>query len=469
MAAKTWLVVTLLLFAVGAAGAETTADEPTIDNVVVVMIDTLRSDHLSAYGYERKTTPFLSRVAEEGIQLQGYSATPWTRPSVATFLTGLYPQSHQAFTRTDNLPASVAFLPAILQEQGIDTRAYLSNGNAGSEVGFARGFDKTSEYSAGVKPKARLVTDAALELVDGVDGRFFLYVHYLDPHDPYVPEAVWGAPDRDPKSYLQPTDFLQKKHPMDSPQMQMMRDQYDGEIAEMDGQLERLLRELGEKGLLERTLVVITSDHGEAFGEHGAVAHGSSLHEELVRVPFLLWMKEGLPRYKAEAAFHHVDFVPTVLDALDLETPAGLDGESRWAEIQKGAVASRARFFHVDLDGHGEIGALAWPRKLIHSVTRKNSMVFDLEVDPEEASPARADTGAGQTLLAETVRTHNRLGERAAGRREVEPSEDLLRRLEALGYVDDDTDQESLARRVVPEKIELKAPSRKPKRGYGSR
>lgn len=451
------------LLAVAGLGAcdreEAAAPPPRFRNLVVVMIDTLRSDHLSSYGYHRETAPFLASLAESGIQVQGISASSWTRPSIATLLTGLHPQRHQAIARSDALPEGVAYLPQSLRELGFNTAAYLSNGNVSSELGFARGFDLVEEYGEKPKPEASVVTDGGLRLADRLSPPYFLYVHYLDPHDPYVPAQPWGGDQ--PRPLVQPPDILSGRAPFDEPTLQRLRDSYDGEILEMDPQIERLVRGLEQRGLLQDTLVVVTSDHGEAFGEHGKIVHGHTLHREEVEVPFLLWSQPSRWQpHRSDDTFHQVDFMATMLAALGLEQPAGGDGESRWDQLATGQpLPESAQFLHLDLDRLGELAIQRGGYKLIHRRGRPTNLLYHLAADPNEREMIEEGTSeeveTRRRLLRQLIHLHNEL---ASGRsqRQIESIDGELReRLAALGYLNPQTTDERLAERVIPPRLNL--------------
>ncbi|MCB1034650.1 MAG: sulfatase-like hydrolase/transferase, partial [Acidobacteria bacterium] len=180
---------------------------PHYENLVVVLVDTLRSDHLPSYGYERDTAPYLAELAAEGIQVQGYSASSWTKASVGTLLTGLYPQRHQAISRSDSLPAEVPYLPQVLAGHGFSTAAYVGNKNVGWAFGFERGYSEFYQYRPASKVDAPVVTDRSLSLADGLEPPFFLYAHYVDPHDPYKPAEDWPDPEVEALAAVQPRFF----------------------------------------------------------------------------------------------------------------------------------------------------------------------------------------------------------------------------------------------------------------------
>ncbi len=411
--------------------------ERDFENLLLIVVDTLRSDHLPSYGYPRNTAPFLARLAGEGIQLQGYAVSSWTRPSMATLFTGLYPQRHQAIGREDRLPAGVPFLAQVLESFGFSTSAIVTNGNASRELGFGRGYGAYQEMLPAEKLRAQPVVDAALGMAGGLESPFYLYVHLMDPHDPYAPRAPWGAA-RNAEPYLQPQDVFRDQLPLDDEVLSRLVNQYDGEILEMDREIERLITSLRERGALDRTLVVVTSDHGEEFGEHGSLAHGKTVHEEVVQVPFLLWSREGLEPYGSDAGFHQVDFLPTVLEALGVPVPPDIDGVSWWAQIRDRRYRPRKELlFHLELDGYRDLGLAIGAGKVILRRAAPEALFFDLEAGSGER--LRTDFGwLTRQRLWRRVRKLNRdLEARSFERQTAEVSGQVREQLEALGYAGD--------------------------------
>ena len=306
---------------------------PRFTNLVIVMVDTLRLDHLGGYGYERDTAPFLRRLGEEGLQLEGYAASSWTKPSIATLLTGLHPQVHQAIERADGLPSELPYLPEILADAGHRTAAFVSNLNVGRKLGFDRGFTDYAQVRGHRKIDAGAVNRRVVGLSEGLAPPYFLYVHYVDPHDPYRPERSWGQEGGESPARVQPRHVTRGGLPLTAQAVAAMIDQYDGEILETDRAIEALLGDLEARGLLEDTLVLVTSDHGEEFGEHGRLTHGRSLYQEVIRVPFIVWDTEGRIGDASTTRFHQIDALPTLLDALGQPIPDGLSGTSRWAQL----------------------------------------------------------------------------------------------------------------------------------------
>ena len=450
------MVIGLLLPIAGCQSP--TAGPPPFRNLVVVVIDTLRSDHLPSYGALRPVAPFLSTIANDGVQLQGVAASSWTRTSIATLLTGLHPQRHGTNTGSESLPVDAPYLPQILHEADFATLGYSSNDNSSHAYGFDRGFDhlvdvfppggappQLSNPLSPLKPDGRLVTQRSLELADQIEGRFLLYVHYLDPHDPYTPTRSWSE-NLLPEDYVQPADYPSPRSSISEDDLQRLIDQYDGTILQVDRQVERLLTGLEQRGLLTDTLVVVTSDHGEEFLEHGNLTHGKTLHQEVLRVPFLLWATDRrLPvTYATTERFHHIDFLPTMLEALGLHAPDDIDGESRWAALSSGSYREPDEMLHfLDLDGRAALSLIRGSTKAIHQgILRPNysrdlptNLIFEHAVDPLEREPLTTTTAEHERLLADLVGHHNRLARHRLRPAEASTTERIRQRLAALGYL----------------------------------
>ena len=421
-------------------------EPPHFENLVVILVDTLRADHLPCYGYDRDTAPHLCRLAAEGWQLDASPTSSWTKPSVASLLTGVSPQRHQAIGRADSLPVGLPYLPAELAAAGFDTAAYVGNRNVGRKFGFDRGFRRFEMTRATGKVDGRRVTDEALALLPELEQPFFFYVHYVDPHDPYRPAQAWHDPGTppDPRPYVQPQRLRSGEEPMKADTLSRLIDQYDGEIREVDTEIDRLLGALGDRGLLDRTLVVVTSDHGEEFGEHGGLTHGTTLYQELLTVPLIFWTPGGLPAVASRRSFYQLDFRATVLEALGVSAPPpeSDEGVSRWRELRRGGDLGRSedRFFHLDLDGRGSVALEHGPAKLILDVAAPHDRLFDLADDPGEQHPETTATPELEELRRRLATHHNRETARAAERRretlDDDPAEPaVIRTVRGKGYM----------------------------------
>lgn len=281
--------------------ARTTADRDH-PNLLYIVVDTVRADHLSAYGYERATSPNLDRFAAEGIRYETpVSAAPWTWPATASLLTGLYPFTH-GVTYHDScyLPSSADTLAEVLQAEGVTTFGLSANPLVCIPQNFHQGFEYFEEA---FQERADVITDRFLAWLDGRgEQRFFAYLHYFDPHYPYDPpdglryvEEVLGRPVPADES---PTYQAMRSMPKGkgvtgylehADKAAIITALYDAEIRYWDEQLGRLRATLEERGILENTIVVVTSDHGEEMFDHGRVGHSLTLHDELTVVPLVIW------------------------------------------------------------------------------------------------------------------------------------------------------------------------------------
>lgn len=304
-------------------------------NVLFILIDTLRSDRLSAYGYERETSPVLAKLASEGILFRRHLAqSSWTKASMASMWTGLNP-FRAGITRYDQVLSEGASMPAErLKDAGFETVGLYRNGWVSPNFGFGQGFDV---YTRPVgRPMARSIrqenptlsvggTDddmiqTAIEYlrVNG-DTRWFLYLHLMDVHEYTYDEdsALFGG------------DYS---------------DVYDNSIRRVDGLVGNLLRHLDESGLSEKTLVVVTSDHGEAFlGERGLEGHARRVYKESTEVPLLVRLPFRLDRaLEVSTRSRNVDIWPTVYDMLGLDAPDGIDGRSYLPDVMAASGESPA-------------------------------------------------------------------------------------------------------------------------------
>jgi len=423
-------------------------------NLILIVADTLRQDHLSSYGYERVTAPFLDNLARQAVQVNGRSASSWTRPSVATLLTGLHPQRHGATRGWLSLPAHVPYLPEILASAGWQTRGYSSIANVSSNWGFARGFETFLELFPELstvevgrfhnprspsKPHADLVTALGLELANDLEPPFFLYLHYLDPHAPYTPVGSGG--NYQEEDWLEISDVKDASPTKREKLLQQLIEQYDAAIQDFDRAFARLFNELSDRGFLDKTLLVVTSDHGEGFLEHGLLAHGNSLYEEVLRVPLLFWGEGLLPR-QPTGSFHHVDLVPTLLDALRVEAhqSLGLEGRSRWGEIvNSSSLTPTDQLHHLDFGGDDLVAIVRGTWKLIvypedPASDHSGALVFRLD-GYTETVVSWDDADLGTELLSELS---DLLGHQSVvGFSPVlaSPDEAQLDQLRALGYL----------------------------------
>jgi len=382
-------------------------------NVLVIGIDTLRADHLGSYGYPRPTSPHIDALAAEGVVFSNAIAqSPWTLPSFASIFTGLLPSVHRAGEGTgltrSRLDARVPTLATELHRAGWRTGSFVSNGWAGASAGLAESFDTKYEWV----DSGSAVSEATVFLRLNASERFFAFVHLIDPHLPYAPGAEDVRPFLDP-TYRGPvgTTFNAWPPPADFPAADRQRviDLYDGEIHVSDrhvGELVELLRELD---VLERTIVVVVSDHGEELFDHGTMGHGHTVYDELLHVPLIVRFPHGCWAQRIDAQVRAMDLFPTILDALDLPVPPNLQGMSRMPLVRgmpapaSGDLAI-AEFLFIPPE---QKAVRRNDLKLIYTPLENATRIFDLATDRREqldvAAQRSADAASLRTALEREV------------------------------------------------------------------
>lgn len=411
----------------GAAGGGAEAELPPGAPVILVSIDTLRADRLPAYGYQGVATPALDALARDSILFEhAYTHVPLTLPAHASMLTGLLPPEHGVRDNagyrleTRDLP----FLPRILKRRGYATGAAVSAFVLRAETGMASDFDFYEDEIAfrswvemgAVQRPGGVTLDRSLGWLDrAAGGPFFFFFHIYEPHAPYAPPEPYAS---------------------------RYESAYDGEVAAADAILGRLVEHLTELGVYDRSLLILTSDHGEGLGDHGDVEHGPLLYREVLQIPLLLKLpggKRGGERVAAGAQL--VDILPTLLELLDEEPPRELpgrsllrlaagdapDGQEAGAPAGQRSLYSETYFPRLHFGWSELFSLIRYPYHYIHG---PDPELYDLAADPGET----------ENLLRRERRVYAEL------RRELEadlkpfeaPAEvdpETRSKLAALGYV----------------------------------
>ncbi len=321
-------------------------------NVLLIIVDTLRSDHLSSYGYGRRTSPAIDRLAAQGVLFENsFSTSSYTLPSHESILTGRYPRDHQVEWDTDYRRPEhpVPILPQVLQSYGYRTGAFSANTLFFTrEHGFGRGYLHFEDFFhsladmagrtaygtigklAGLRlgfqnlPARKLATDVTSAadrwISRDTDRPFFVTMNFMDVHDPYLPPepylSLFATAPR-PKALV---DFRRLERPLTAAQLQGEVDAYDGAIAYVDAQISRLLSLIQARSLTRELLVVVTSDHGEEFGEHGGFNHAKHLYREVIQVPLVLWQPGRVPAgTRVNQPVSNAAIAATVLTLLDAD------------------------------------------------------------------------------------------------------------------------------------------------------
>ncbi len=430
-------------------------EEPGPRNVLLVVVDTLRADRLSLYGYHRPTSPLLDAFAREGVTfLNARSQAGCTFPSVNSLLTSRDPALFLDQPSDMGIPETVVSLPEILRDHGYATAAISSSPivrNTPSKMnpagGFGRGFQTFDEECW--KKHAACINKKALGLVSTLPEPWFLYLHYLEPHGPYRPAANHPrkfAP-KEPKGVrpwarrgeafpvgrrLYDGDIRYQFGPRD---LAHLYDLYDEEIAYFDQQFAQLLddlRSLGDGDLLDRTAIVLAADHGEEMYEHGHFGHCRDLAFETVpKTPLFLRLPGTEQGLRRQSLANNLDIVPTLLDYLGL--PAAdhtFDGRSLRPVIEKDQPVRRLSFGLQGVTRIATDGTL----KLTFDLATGRTQLFDLKTDPGEKTDLSTgrpeDTRRLQAALVRWMET--REGPPVESRRKAKQ---LEQQLKALGYL----------------------------------
>jgi arylsulfatase A-like enzyme len=409
------------------------------------VIDTLRQDHLAAYGYGRETAPRLSRLAAEGAVLQGLSPTSWTRPATASLLTGLHPLRHQTLIGADALDGAAVTLAETLAARGYQTVGLSGNAQVSQEAGLGQGFSKfllelpSREASSGPSDAERL--NRRLEpLLPALRAPFFLYLHYMDPHSPYAPPTAWDGAPLDPRlatrAGLGPEAWDPTRRQARDPQLiRDMVDLYDGEIRETDRRIAEVLGALRARGLLEDAVTVVTADHGEEFEDHGRLSHGFTLYEEMVRVPLVVHAPGRVaPARHGPASL--LDVMPTVLGLAGLPLPP-TDGRDLSGPLRLGQPdrAPRSFLLHLDVREMVGLGFRQGDRKLILARHPHAQELYDLAADPRETTDHfTAAPGDVAQLAGRLFAAHDALAAAPLPRRLAVLSAEQQEAMAAVGY-----------------------------------
>lgn len=439
---------------------------PRARRVILISIDTLRADHVGCYGYGKPTTPHADALAADGaLFVNAYAPSSWTLPSHVSLLTSLSCFRHGVNLEGDRMEASRPTMADVLRTEGFLCAAVTGGGFLSPVFGFSKGFDlyRQAESSLWTSEAAGEVAAAALDwLTANRDRDFFLFVHTYQPHNPYLPPPPYDTLFQEAPTDMRMVDVgghvggpsgIYK--PLPEGERRAIVGLYDGEVRYTDEALVgALVGRLRELGLYEETLVILTSDHGEEFFEHGSWEHGHALYEESLKVPLIIKPAGAGPRGKRFEAFVRIiDVMPTVLEAFGIGTN-GLDLDGRGlSRVLKGKeTEDRAVLAHLAggvlgssvpartslTEGrtkvilnrpYGAPGAFAFAPPAVPEVE-----AFDLAADPGERTDVAARRAAVAGRLVALMRELEARGRRTEGAKgEMDPETE--EKLRSLGYI----------------------------------
>lgn len=415
-------------------------------NIILVVVDALRADHVGAYGYERNTTPVLDRFARENVLFtRAVSASNWTPVSIASMFTGLYATSHSMVPPTRNadtahllsvrLSQKFDTLAEILKRGGYQTAAVFANPWLKTEFGYAQGFDV---YTYRWQGSANTVTESATRILAKLQKKktpFFLYLHYMDPHHPYEPLPPYNRLFREP--------LRTGRH---SAEIEENLSLYDGEIRFADMKIGEFFEELRRRNLYKDAFIIVIADHGEQFRERGHQGHGDRLYAEETHIPLII--KSGESPHEVRETVSNIDIFTTIIDAAHIAIPADTLAislhEERRLRKRSGVVSeSFQKFYHKALvTGEGkkiimDFGSPYRPEDQDFERTMAAARVeglFDLDRDPLEQAPLKDERLAND--LRKELETILRLAlrQRKGAQKRRIPGK-TLEELKSLGYL----------------------------------
>ncbi|MDP6380703.1 MAG: sulfatase-like hydrolase/transferase, partial [Phycisphaerae bacterium] len=396
-----------------------------ITHVILISIDTCRADYLSCYGYERETTPNIDALAREGVLFKNVvSPVPFTLPSHTTMLTGTTPLYHQVHDNfRSKLAPSYVTLAEVLKEAGFATGAVVSTLVLDSQAGLDQGFtyynDEYKEEREDRLPNGRRAPEATrlasewLEEHQG-DDKAFLFLHYYDPHTPYIPpepfaSAFPGSP-------------------------------YAGEIAYTDNAIGEVIKKLKDLGLYDSSLIIITADHGEMLREHGESTHGYFIYESAIKVPLIIKVPGG-PRGRTvdDDLVGIIDIFPTICGFLGISSPDDVQGRDLSAYITGRGGSGKQRYYYaeslsaMEYGGNSLLGVVTKRWKYIQTTKPE---LYDLDEDPRETFNLVQEQPNRAHLLQEHLKIildeQSYKGEAESA---LTPDAERMERLESLGYI----------------------------------
>lgn len=356
--------------------------ESTQPSVFVVLLDTLRQDHLGCYGYERPVSPNLDVFAKDSIRFSELvPASSWTRPSVASLLTSTYPGVHGAVDRGDRVRGSLPWIADAFEAEGYETEGIMTNPNCVPVWGFGDEFDRFMDMGTeqwfSLDDKDAMLR-ARKSILNAAGRPQFVYLHALAPHEPFTP----------PEPFRTQFDSASAKPEGEERERQRQIDLYDAEIAYFDSLFGEFVADLKAAGVYDSSIIVFVSDHGEEFWEHGGTSHGRTLYEEQLRVPLLVKLPGNrLAGTVQNALVEMVDIAPTLLELAGVPPHPAFQGASFMPLFEGEAWTKSIGYASLRLDDKSMEASKTASLKYIQDLVADSERWFDLASDPRELTP----------------------------------------------------------------------------------
>lgn len=436
-------------------------NRPAPPNIVLVLYDTLRQDHVGCYGYTRDTTPTIDRIAKQGVRFENaFSTSSWTLPAVASLFTSLSPTAHGAVNSKSKMRAP-STLAKELQSAGYQTVAFVSNPTVSKELGLADGFDLYDDYSVSLASDLDLFDDqhgkqgitairtsplvnqlATQWLTKTRDPKrpFFLVLIYFDPHADYVPPPPYDTQFDPDYTGTENGSGMYGRHfdTATDRDKRHLEARYDGEIRYTDDHVAAVLSTVDTLNL-NNTMLILTADHGEEFWDHGGMYHGRTLYDELIRVPLVIrWpgqVDAGTVRAELTSL---LDIMPTALHAAGIPVPGHCQGKSLITHGQTTSPPGHdALFLETEVETPQQLAIRTLTKKVIFDTQSATFTAFDLTTDAGEKTNEFPNQPAWAVPMVKRLNTWHR-GEMEKAK--AEPAEadvlspTLLQQLRSMGY-----------------------------------
>ncbi len=418
-------------------------------NIILISIDSLRADHLSCYGYRRNTSPNIDQLASQGILFKnGFSQATWTLPSHASIFLSQYVWRHKVNNQNKRLGNSCATLAEILKDRDYATCAFVSGGFLSSKFGFGRGFEV---YRSGRARGIASFIDKLFNWLESVrDRRFFLFIHTMDIHEPYNPPSPYFnlyTNGYSKGNLLKTSKGIEVKglnaSKLTPEEIDYIIAVYDGGINYVDEQLGKIFEKLDQLGIDDNTIIILTADHGEAFGEHGKLSHGHKPYIELVHVP-LIMKGPGMPRNRIYENFvQHIDILPTILEILNIPQRKEMQGRSLLSliknfEIQESPKTYSWALYRESLLPPKPPSISLRTKEWTYIMTKKRpDELYDRINDPKEQNNIIEKRSLIAQKLKEELKSFITLTTEAKPQvtEKVDIDEELKEQLKSLGYL----------------------------------
>jgi len=351
---------------------------PSTPNVLLIIADALRADHLGCYGYNRPTSPQIDKFAADALVFEkAMSNSPWTKPSMGTVFTSLYPHEHQAFSWMDNLSDGCLTLAEVFRNRNYATFSIQTNSSITKKHNFKQGFQYYDEM---VLEKGEIVTSHFNSWIKKHKKKpFFAYLHYMDTHVPYnAPQEFSQIFKLKDNSLFTPGEFqtidvrLLGEMGLSINNKQSLVNLYDAAIKYFDCNFEKIVDNLKKLGILNKTIIILTSDHGEEFWEHDGFAHGHTVYNELLHVPLIIGYSSHLPGKHIKSHVQLLDLFPTILSLAGIKNDFELRGRDLASAALNNIQINEEIFVEGILFGAEKKGILKDGWKLIENTGKKN-------------------------------------------------------------------------------------------------